>query len=346
MIQRIPPGVFCAPSKHPLKKSDLKCMALETAEQVVLSDQNFDSREIVSIMGRVSSEFDRCFSRMNVLDSMYAFPHYRNNFNRESFAARNPDLEAYITPFCFRFRAKVALSLHPEKIVDMAQAFQAANVQSWRPEFLDTRELINLSHWFGANLRNDEGRIDWPLIHEKVSAIYPCVFEYQEQRENFTLASATALARELIDRAVESKGYWNPSSDIDLVDKGLYSFITSRSEFRRPAKRPDIGNRTQSRPNWFAFAEHLGPQYETTLRIGWWNAEQRYRDFGDAVDEWGDMLHAQGYPQWSLNTIYEKNANVYAWFKTHCRSDDNSGIDIRKILEASSQEVREKYTRN
>jgi hypothetical protein len=347
MAQYLPAGTFCAPSQYPLAKEELKEMALETAQQVVLKDQAGDLIKIPSILDTVGDEFDACFSRMEVLDSMYAYPHYRRNFDRARFAVRHPDLENYITPFCFRFRAKIALSLHPEHVQRVAEELRSANKKSWRPEFLDTKSLVNIKNWFGANIRDDHGKIDWSLISGKVLEIYACDFEYQEQREDYTLESATAEAKEQLDRAIAQKGYWNPSADIDCVNKSLYAFVTSRPQFRRSAKRPDLGKTEtdddQSRPNWFAIAAHLGPKYETTLRIGWWNAEQRYRDFNDAVDELSDTLHVKGYPQWSLVTIYKLNANVYAWFKTHCRTENGDAIDIDKILKACPEEVREKY---
>lgn len=347
MAQYLPPGTFCAPSNYPIKKEKLEQMALETARQIIESDQNAEL-SIPAILEKVSAEFRACFSKLDVLDSMYAYPHYRKNFDREYFAARHPNLEKYITPFCFRFRAQVALTLHPEHIQRVAEELRKEDKKSWRPEFLNTKGRVNIKNWFGANIRNDQGKIDWPLIAKKVSEMYTCDFEYQEQRANYTLESAAAEAKELLDSAIKQKGYWNPSADIDLVNKSLYAFITSRPQFRRAAKRPDLDkyetDNDRSRPNWFAVAAHLGQEYETTLRIGWWNSEQKYRDFNDAVDEMCDTLHVKGYPKWSLVTIYKLNANVYAWLKTHCRTENGDAIDINKILNTCPEEVREKYT--
>lgn len=340
-MDKIPAGTFRAPSNFPIQKEKLKSLCLESAKEVLSQNSQFEGSELSGVLNQVVAEFNRCFLKMEELQSINQYPHYRRQFDRQAFIENNPELAESVDSFCFIFRAKIALMLYPEKIEMIATELKNESKETWRPEFLDTKERVNTKQWLGANIRNAQGKIDWRLIQEKVAEIYPCDFEYNEPSEAYTLESATKLTQELLDKEIEEKGHWNPTS---ALTASLYDFLTQQKQFRREARRPDLQNRINTRPNWFAIADFLGDQYRSTLRIGWWNAEQKYRDFDDTIDELIDLLHARGYPQWSLTTISRMDANVYAWFKSHCRLAENEdGIDIAKILQACPSEVKEKY---
>ena len=326
---------------HPLQVQDVLVLVDQTMDEMKLDTEKSEMRESGKTIAR--EQCTRMLHDVDEITSIHAWNRRcKSGVNREHFKAEHVQIAEHVDGFCLMLCARVALALYPEKIYELARLLSSADQPLFRPDFFKQVEQLALGHWFAKNIRNQSGKVDWPLVHSRLCEIHPCEFAYQESREPFTIESALDLARKLVDTIVDKKGHWHPATDLEDADKQLYMFLTSQDSFRRQAKRPDINYKKDTRPNWFAIAKAMGSKYQATMVVGRTGEEQQLRSFEDAIDQLGDLIQETMPTHWTLHLVSMKSSALYGWFRDHCRKD--TGVDIERILEALPNECRDSYS--
>ena len=333
--------MFHARSGVSLSPEQVQALLRDAAEQAIPEG---DQKTVIteSIVSRISA----ILNGVQQIASINSWSHLLSaRFDVGRDKEEHPESAGYIDGVCHVLRGRITLALHPEKINELADMLRTHNLQQWNVNTFRRLGQVPLKNWFSKNVRAENGTIDWALIAELVNRIYPCEFVYQEHRENFTRDSALDRARQLIDDVLTQKSQWHPAIDVEGQDKQLYIYLTGLPEFRRKAKRPDINNRRDDRPNWSKIAEAMGPRYQETMVISRKGHENAYRDFEEAVDELGDLLEDSNPDTWTISLVAQRNSALYAWFKNHCR-DAQENVDIRRIAQALPAKWRERLRQN
>lgn len=341
MTDRVSDGIFHARSDASLSVEQVQTLLQEAVDRAI--PEGDQKQEITN---RVVSRISAIFSGVQEIASINSWSHLlsaRFDIGRDK--QEHPESSGYIDGVCHVLRGRITLALHPKKIDELAEMLRSHNLHQWNVNTFRRLGSAPLKNWFSKNVRAENGTIDWALIAELVNRIYPCTFVYQEHRENFTRDSALSRARQLIDDVLAVKNQWHPAIDIEAPDKQLYFYLTSLAEFRRKAKRPDIANRRDDRPNWSKIAEAMGARYQETMVISRKGHENAYRDFEDAIDELGDLLDDNNPDTWTITFIERRNSALYAWFKNHCR-DEQQNVDIRRIAQALPIKWQERLRQN
>ncbi|MDB4978161.1 MAG: hypothetical protein JWM56_347 [Candidatus Peribacteria bacterium] len=343
-IEHIPEGILHSQSLFTIDNEHFHFL-LEAVFQEIRPYIREESGE--NIENKVESIFKEKESKRPKISkpftSMRIAMHYnRKSFDVEGFKIAQPEAAIYIDGFCHLLRAKVALTLFPEKIEELIVILQSENLHEWNPSILEQEGRVALKMWLSDNVRDRHGKIDWKIITQKVNQLYPCELRYMDHRDAFTPESALETARKVADEFIMQKGHWHPAYDLERKDKAVYSYLTGLDQFRRPSDRPDIDHRKDTRPNWFAIAKAMGPDYESTMIVGLKGNEQKLRTFDEAIDELCDTVKDLGWNSWNANKLMHGNSALYAWFKYHCRNEMGK-VDILRILKALPIEIREKY---
>lgn len=341
-IDRLVPGTFHAQSNYPLKPDDVSSLMETTIDAMDIEEGHGPLVNDAKVVART-----RCAEMLEgvtVLTSTVSWLRYATGrVDRKRLKQEHPEIAQYLDGFCHMFRARLALLLYPEKIAELVDILRSGSVQVFRPQVFRDLDQESLKMWFSQNIRNQSGEVDWQLVHRMLVQFYPCGFEYQSARPSFTEGTALSTLRGLADECVRIKGHWHPAYDLERQDKAVYEFITKLEHFRRPALRPDIAYRTDTRPNWFAIAEAMGPEYQSTMVVGHKGEEQQFRSFDDAIGELGDVIRETMQDSWSMVRVSKRNSALYGWFKGHCRTDNGEGVDIQRILQALPADIAHAY---
>lgn len=346
-VDILPKWVFRARWTYEISVWEIGLIIKDLINNIIDSSNSVNYKD--ELLKYSEKRINDCFWPQNRLISIHQYSRFIKKFKRELFIKKFPELSNNIDDFCFYLKARVSLSMHPEKIEEVIEFMRENDVKIFKPWIFRTYWKSVLKVWFNTFCRWKNGEIDWKYIHSLINEKYPCSFSYMKVRPKFTKQFLLERSREILDKAIEERWYWYPSQDLGLLDKNVYISLCKLPEYRNEANRPDLESRgimdVNSRPNWFSIAKDLWKKYQDTMRIWRWEwiREIVYRNLDDAVEELIDTLDIIGVEKWSPWIIYNNNANLYAWFKNHHRKDDWS-VDWDLIVSKLPQQISSNFS--